>query len=89
MVRDPPRLPPPHPRHHRQEGPAAAAGAAVGAIFPVRLGIALRDIEEALARGSLLRLQPWTTSSVIIRSSMAPIYLGFTLLVGARALDPI
>jgi hypothetical protein len=47
MVRGPPSLPS-RPRLHRQD-PAAAAGAAVGAIFPVRLGTALGDIEEGLA----------------------------------------
>ena len=48
MVRGPPGLPP-RPRLHHRQDPAAAAGAAVGAIFPVRLGTALGDIEEGLA----------------------------------------
>ena len=48
MVRGPPRLPP-RPRHHHRQDPAAAAGAAVGAIFPVTLGIAREDIEGELA----------------------------------------
>jgi len=51
MVRGPPRLPPPPPppphRHRRHHD--AAVYSAFGAIFPVRLGIALRDIEEGLA----------------------------------------
>jgi hypothetical protein len=65
MVRGPPglrpRLPPRRPRHGRHPEAEAAFCAAFGATFPVRLGIALMDIEGAWAWGLLQQAEASTT----------------------------